>query len=101
MNGKGKAKFKMGRVVATRGVDERLQTDAEFRKFVHICLGRHVNADWGDLASGDARLNEESLKSGEGRLFSSYIWHKDIDERIWIITEWDRSVTTILFPKEY
>lgn len=61
---------------------------------------------WGDLTKEDKDLNEEALKTG-GRLFSSYkILPKDlmvdgIDDRLWIITEADRSVTTILFPSDY
>lgn len=46
-------------------------------------------------------MNEQALESGEDRLFSAYIYNKETNEKIWIITEWDRSVTTILFPSDY
>ena len=60
-------------------------------------LARHASGDWGELDARDRRENERSLKHG-WRLLSSYPVG---DERIWIITEADRSVTTILLPEEY
>lgn len=94
-------KFELGRTVVTRGVHEMMQTNQTFKHFVERSLGRHANADWGDLCEEDSALNDEALTSGEDRLFSSYTFDKKNDIRIWIITEWDRSVTTILFPHEY
>ena len=49
----------------------------------------------------DAQLNNEALTFGSDRLFSVYNPADHPDWRIWIITEWDRSVTTVLFPDEY
>ncbi len=60
---------------------------------------RHIAGDWGDLDPEDAAQNHEGLLSGEGRLMSMYTL-KD-GEKIWIITEWDRSATTVLLPSEY
>ncbi|MGP3790514.1 hypothetical protein [Pseudomonas sp. B392_1p] len=62
-------------------------------------LHRHLSGDWGDLSEDDWRLNDAALKSGEDRLFSSY--QVDTNLKLWIITEWDRSVTTLLLPSEY
>ena len=62
-------------------------------------LYRHLRGDWGDLDDGDRRLNDAALQSGEDRLFSSYQVAPDL--KLWIITEWDRSVTTLLLPSEY
>jgi hypothetical protein len=60
-------------------------------------LARHSSGDWGDLDNHDQRENEHSLKYG-WRIVSSY----PIGEMaIWIITEADRSITTILLPEEY
>lgn len=64
-----------------------------------LLLLRHQLCDWGDLEKEDKCTNDEALKSG-GRLLSSYNVHGP-DHRDWIITEWDRSVTTILLPEEY
>ncbi|WP_193073083.1 hypothetical protein [Pseudomonas sp. FME51] len=62
-------------------------------------LRRHLSADWGDLDQSDRQLNDAALASGEARLFSSYQVEPDL--KLWIITEWDRSVTTLLLPSEY
>jgi hypothetical protein len=90
-------KFSFGKLVWTRGINDRVATDSLFARFVIESLKRHINCDWGDLSAEDKRENDFSLDK-ELRLFSSYQrdgWH------IWIITEADRSVTTILFPEEY
>ena len=88
-----KAKFRLGTVVRTEGV-----SDIEF-SILRIFLARHHAGDWGDLCEEDKEVNEEALKEGqEGRLMSVY---KHGGTTIWIITEWDRSVTTILLPSEY
>ena len=62
-------------------------------------LHRHLNGDWGDLDDYDKRQNDAALESGEDRLFSSYQVAPGL--QLWIITEWDRSVTTLLLPSEY
>ena len=67
-------------------------------KFVFDSLKRHTRCDWGELSEQDKASNNSAL-NGSGRLFSAYI--KEGLDKIWIITEWDRSVTTILFPDEY
>ena len=93
-----KGKFPLGRMVMTRGVNDRVAEDAEFSKFVIESIGRHARGDWGDLGEEDKQTNEAALKDGD-RLFSAY--EKEGLPKIWIITEWDRSVTTVLFPEEY
>ena len=60
-------------------------------------LARHAQGDWGDLPEEDVRSNERAVKHG-GRIFSAYGKEK---RRFWIITEADRSVTTILLPSDY
>ena len=61
-------------------------------------LERHLSGDWGDTCESDARANEEALRSGN-RIISWYQVSKEL--RIMIITEADRSATTILLPEEY
>ena len=90
-------KFPLGRIVWTRGVNDRVAVDASFAKFVMDSLKRHANGDWGELSAEDKHENDFSLDK-ELRLLSSY-QHGGI--KIWIVTEADRSVTTILFPEEY
>ena len=105
-------KFEPGQIVATKGVHAIMQCDGIFALYVKNCLLRHLAGDWGNLDPEDAAMNDEALKSGESRIFSAYKYDKSIfspftysnirdNEKIWIITEWDRSVTTILFPSEY
>jgi len=66
--------------------------------FPAIYLRRHLNGDWGDLEPEDARANDAALRDGD-RLFSSYQVTPTL--KLWIITEGDRSVTTLLLPDEY
>ena len=91
-------KFSFGQLVFTRGVNDKIADDTPFAKFVTESLGRHANGDWGDLSQEDKDENELSLKEGF-RLLSAY--ERDALPKIWIITEADRSVTTVLFPDEY
>ena len=92
------AKFRLGQVMWTQGVNELIAKDEKFAKFVAESLGRHALGDWGDMAKEDKEENEYSLGKYL-RLFSAY--KKDGLPEIWIITEADRSATTILFPNEY
>ena len=89
--------FSFGKLVWTRGINDRVAVDTPFYKFVWESLKRHARCDWGDLSAEDKRENDFSLDK-QLRLLSSY-QHGGI--KIWIITEADRSVTTILFPSEY
>jgi hypothetical protein len=84
----------LGRVVATPGALNLLM-DAGEDAFHY--LARHATGDWGELCSFDRRQNERALREG-ARVLSSYPVG---GERVWVITEADRSVTTILLPKEY
>jgi len=60
-------------------------------------LERHQNKDWGDLGNEDKRSNDRAVKHG-GRVLSAY---KAQGIKFWIITEADRSVTTLLLPEDY
>lgn len=90
-------KVDLGQTVVTCGVEAQARKDEEFTMHIFKCLTRHGEGDWGD--SQDKALNDEALKDGNDRLLSVY---KHITyPTLMIITEWDRSVTTIMFPKEY
>ncbi len=95
----GTPKFKLGRLVVTSGVDKKMKEGSPFKDFVHVSLDRYGQCDWGDTCDEDKQTANESLKDGE-RILAVYN-HKESGTKIWIITEWDRSVTTILFPDEY
>ena len=92
------ASFEMGGLFLTAGVNNRISEEVRFEMFVINCIKRHLSGDWGNLGEGDKKENELSLKKGF-RLLSSYKYKDEI--KIWIITESDRSATTILFPEEY
>ena len=91
-------KFNLGQLVVTRGINNFLSSNKEFAKQVMLSLRRHVAGDWGDVCDEDRVANEVALRDG-GRLFSVY--KSEGMPTIWVITEWDRSVTTILFPADY
>jgi hypothetical protein len=84
----------LGKVVATRGALKLLLETGE-DPFDY--LARHATGDWGDLCAFDRHQNEIALRTGE-RIFSCYDTPAG---KVWIITEADRSVTTILPPEEY
>lgn len=88
-------KFELGQVCATPAALEALQVN-ELNPV--DLLARHHNGDWGDLDDDDKRENDYSVQHGL-RIFSAYNL-KD-GQRIWIITEWDRSVTTVMIPSDY
>jgi hypothetical protein len=89
-----RAPLPLGRVLATPGA---LKLLAEAREHPFNYLARHATGDWGELCAFDRRQNEIALREGL-RVLSSY---EAPAGRVWIITEADRSVTTILLPEEY
>ena len=84
----------LGSVLMTRGAAGRLNRD----DVLNALLVRHMAGDWGDVGIDDWKENDFSLKNGL-RILSSYVDRGS--ERFWIITEADRSSTTILLPDEY
>ena len=74
-------------------------SDKQFAQFVKKSLGRYFLQDWGEMCEEDKKANNWSLNHDE-RILASYS-DKENDYKIWIITEADRSITTILFPDEY
>mgnify|MGYP002652373312 CR=1 FL=1 len=90
---KSSKRIPLGQVVITRGALETLPAVEVFD-----CLMRHAEGDWGDVCQEDWALNDEALEN-ESRLLSSYRTKEGV--QFWIITEWDRSYTTILLPEDY
>lgn len=86
-------KFELGQVVITPRAEDILSKS----KTVELLI-RHSKGDWGDLCEEDKQENEDALVCGN-RIFNSY--KIDEDTKVWLITEWDRSYTTILLPDEY
>jgi len=86
-----------GQIVWTRGIADKVAADTRFAYFISESLKRYLHQDWGDIADEDKLLNAKALAEGT-RILAAY--KNDLD-KIWIITEADRSSTCILFPEEY
>lgn len=91
-------KFPLGSIVATKGVSDLARKDPHFAAFASNSFARHCEGDWGDLDDHDKLMNERALQTDD-RILSRYVSPAGV--AIYIITEWDRSATTILFPEEY
>ena len=95
------SRFPLGNIVATPG-----ELDACSMHHQMVCLALHARGDWGLVCTEDAAANEAAVKLG-GRILSSYALDPSKpcqgfgDNCLWIITEADRSVTTLLLPSEY
>ncbi len=88
-------RFKLGQTVATPGAMEALR---EAGQSAGTFLARHQSGDWGEVSSDDAAENELSVEKGF-RIISAYTLNSGV--KIWVITEADRSATTVLLPSEY
>lgn len=91
-------KFKIGQIVMTKGVNAKISESIEFSKFFLESIAKYRNCDWGNLGKEDWKMNDDAVKNNDDRIFARY---NNEEGDIYIITEWDRSVTTILLPSEY
>lgn len=87
--------FALGTLVATPGALDALD---KAEQTFHPFLKRHWACDWGDLDPEDKEANDRAVKAGD-RILSAY--HTERGQKLWIITEADRSATTMLLPNEY
>lgn len=87
-----------GRLVMTQGIYHAGQCSPAFSQTVSKDFARYCQGDWGDLGESDKNLNDEAIVSGNDRILAAYATEKG---KIFILTEADRSVTTILFADEY
>ena len=85
--------FSLGRILITSGAHDFLE-----RADVAEAMGRHAHGDWGDIPAADVEQNTIALREG-GRLVSVY--HDRKDTKFFIITEADRSVTTVMLDADY
>ena len=95
------ARFRLGRMVATPGAQAAL---TEAGQLPLVFLARHMTGDWGELDADDKRANDEACAhegdlERQGRILSAYKTRLGV--KVWVITEFDRSVTTLLLPEEY
>ena len=88
--------FKLGQLLSTPGAVEAMrEANANAAHYIN----RHAKGDWGDLCAEDKALNDCAIANGN-RIFSAYVL-SGTKVKLWIITEADRSCTTILLPDEY
>jgi hypothetical protein len=87
------SRFPLGRILATKNATLSLSAIE-----IHLALSRHNAGDWGIVDEDDRKANEFALQNGE-RLFSVY--RSEAGEKFYVITEWDRSATTVLLLKDY
>src|SRR5689334_18502128 len=94
-------RFDLGQIVSTLGALEACSMD-----YLGGCIGRHARGDWGVVDAEDAASNDEAV--GEGtRILSAYPIDASKpsaghgDNKVWVMTEADRSATTCLLPSEY
>jgi hypothetical protein len=83
----------LGRIVVTANANSILASDD-----INIAINRHKSHDWGDVCDSDWKSNDNALALGE-RILSVY--NDSDDNKFWIITEADRSYTTVLMPDDY
>jgi len=92
-------KFQPTQFIATHGAKEVFDKALPDKGgFIQSLIKRHLCGDWGDACKEDKETNDRALKNG-GMLMS--VFESPEHETLWVITEWDRSVCTILLPSEY
>ncbi|MDO4200307.1 MAG: hypothetical protein Q4D57_06130 [Clostridia bacterium] len=88
----------LGKTVMTSGVNNKIAESEKFAREIKICMEKYITCDWGDLCNEDKEMNDNALRNGNDRILAAY----DTSEgKVYIITEHDRSATTILFADEY
>lgn len=90
--------MELGQVVVTKRVNYAIYESAAFSAFIVSSLEKYKNHDWGNLCEEDKKMNNSAIKNNDDRILAKYNYG---ETAIYIITEWDRSTTTILFVDEY
>lgn len=92
-----------GKTLITKTINDCIADDSNFSKEIITIWKRYLAYDWGEMSEEDKKLNDEAVKlekelNGGERVLAAYDTTKG---KVYIITEWDRSATTILFADEY
>ena len=96
----GAPRFELGEIIVTTNFTNCIKKLGEDpNQLIRIAIGRHVTGDWGNLSDDDKASNEIAIDN-KGQLLSAYKTYLGIPP-FWVITEWDRSVTTVLLPEDY
>lgn len=93
----GVPQFELGQIVMTNGVQDLIGGATAGFGDLRDIIRRHQEGDWGSMGAEDSAMNDEAVIAGD-RIMGA---HELGGEKIWVITEWDRSVTTALLPSEY
>ena len=93
-----KKRLELGRLVQTRGIYNACEESIDFSKEIAVAFNRYTRGDWGEMCDADKALNDEAVRTGGDRVLAAYETSKG---KVYIITEYDRSATTILFANEY
>jgi len=82
----------------THTINATREESTHFAKELTNALNRYMKCDWGDLTKSDKELNDKAVKSGNDRILAAF---PTCEGRIYIITEWNREYTTVMFCSEY
>lgn len=91
-------KFELGQTLQTKRVADACEDNEQFKNEIFVAFQKYINCDWGDTCEEDAELNNCAVQNNDDRILAKY--HTSLGN-IFIITEYDRSATTILFTNEY
>lgn len=90
-------RFELGQLMMTKGIADLVESNSLFKTQVDNAFLKYIQCDWGKTCDEDKISNDNAINDNE-RILVAY---ETCVGTIWMITEWDRSVTTILFPDEY
>lgn len=92
--------FELGQTVITAGLNEAIENNEQAKIEVYEAFNKYQAMNWGETCKADQELNNNAIKNNDDRIVAKY--HiKSLNKDIFIITEWDRSATTLLFADEY
>ena len=88
----------LGKTVTTKEIHSTISKNKKFANEITNCLQKYITCDWGQISQEDKEMNNNAVKTDDGRIFAAY----DTSEgKVYIVTEHDRSATTILFAHGY
>lgn len=93
-----------GKPMMTSGINKAIQRNPDFLEFLRRSMRRFLNGDWGDVTDVDRRKNNQALLDGKEAILGMYDiprWASRKPGVVWILREWDGSMTTVMFPYEY
>ncbi len=90
--------YSLGKVIMTSSINSKMVENEKFASEIANCFKRYIVCDWGEMCNDDKEMNDNALRTGTARVLASY---NTSEGRVYIITEQNRSCTTILFADEY